>query len=51
MPDGTYPSYNLVKGVLECIDTLSLDTKSLESSNLYTIIQKYADGKTGVPQV
>jgi transcription factor SPN1 len=26
MPDGTFPSYNLVKGVLECIDSLTIES-------------------------
>lgn len=25
MPDGTFPGYNLVKGLLECINSLPID--------------------------
>jgi transcription factor SPN1 len=49
MPDGTFPSYNLVKGVLECIDTLSIDKQTLENSKLVKIIQYYAEGIAKVP--
>jgi hypothetical protein len=39
LPDGTFPNYNLVEGLLNCISSLRIeDTQTLEDSGLAPII-------------
>ena len=49
MPDGTFPSYNLVKGLLECINSLQIDESHLENSELIDAVNYYAEGIAKVP--
>ncbi len=51
MPDGTFPNINLVEGVLNCIDSLQMDTDYLEGTNLGQVVQYYAEGIAKMPQV
>ena len=50
MPDGTFPSVNLVKGLLECINSLQIDESALKSE-LTDSVGYYAEGIAKVPQV
>ena len=51
MPDGTFPNVNIVQDMLQCIDSLSVETIQLEESNLGKIIQYYAEGFANIPSV
>lgn len=49
MPDGTFPNQNFVEGVLQCIDSLQVDTNDLEDSRLGQVVQYYAEGLANMP--
>ena len=50
MPDGTFPNYNLVKGVLECLDFLPIDSGVKDSKDgVLKILSYYANGFAKMP--
>ena len=51
MPDGTFPNINLVEGVLNCIDGLTIETDHLEQTKLGMVLQIYAEDMAGMPKV
>ncbi|CDW71719.1 protein iws1 homolog [Stylonychia lemnae] len=44
LPDGTFPNFNLVNGLLNCISTLKIYTNQLEESGLAQKVQLYEQG-------
>jgi len=51
MPDGTFPNINLVEGVLNCIDSLNIETDHLEQTKLGMVLQIYAEDMAQMPKV
>ena len=49
LPDGTFPNYNLVEGVLYCLDGIKMNENSLENSDLLDVIKNYSEGHAKMP--
>lgn len=49
LPDKTYPNINVAKEILYTLNSLQIDADNLaRSSNLSSIVKKYANGCTGI---
>jgi hypothetical protein len=46
--DGQPPNINLLQGVIECLDSMSIDEDSIRDSSILDVITVYADSKNPV---
>ena len=44
LPDGTFPNFTLVNGILNTLLNLKIESKSLEESRLVNVVQNYECG-------
>jgi len=51
MPDNTFPNVKLVQGLLQCIDSLNIETDHLENSKLGQVVHYYAEDITNITAV